>query len=107
MKFLLPSVLILSPFDIPELLTNSFPRAGRRFGFLPMLFYGLLGTPLGPPKPAPITVYVGKPIEVPKVDNPSAEEIENYHFAFIAAVEKIYNDNKSDNGCADIPLRII
>jgi len=80
---------------------------GRKLGFLPMIFFGLYGIPLGPPKPVPLTVVVGKPIEVPKTDNPSNEEIEKYHFLLIKAVEKLYDDNKALYGCENIPLRIL
>jgi 2-acylglycerol O-acyltransferase 2 len=72
-----------------------------------MMFFGMFGIPLGPPKPSQITVIVGKPIEIPKNANPSQDEIEKYHEIFLKATEKLYEDNKVANGSADISLRII
>ena len=72
-----------------------------------MFFVGMFGLPLGPPKPAPLVVIIGKPIVLPKIDNPSNEVIEKYHSQFIEAYEKLYNDHKDDYGCKDISLNII
>jgi len=80
---------------------------GRRMGFLPMLFFGLFGIPLGLPKPVPLTVVVGKPIKVPHIKEPTNEEIEKCHLEFMAATETIYNDNKADFGLQEVPLVIV
>jgi 2-acylglycerol O-acyltransferase 2 len=46
-------------------------RLGRLIGFLPMLYFGLWNLPLGPPKPTPLTMVIGKNLEMPKIDNPT------------------------------------
>jgi len=80
---------------------------GRKVGFLPMMFFGLFGIPLGIPKPVPLTVLLGKPIEIPKIDNPSKADIDKYHTRLIASVETLYNENRAEYGYADVPLRIL
>ena len=72
-----------------------------------MLFFGLHGIPLGPPKPVPLTVVIGKHIPVKKIAEPTQEQIETLHMQFLVAVEKVYNDNKDQYGMADIPLKIV
>ena len=72
-----------------------------------MMFFGVFCLPFGPPKPGPITAYIGKPIIVPKILEPTDEEIDKYHLEFIAGTEKLYHDNKAAHGYADIPLCII
>ena len=59
------------------------------------LFTGRLGTPL--PHKRPITVLIGKPIEVPKPEvpgaKPSDELVEIYHAKYIAALHELYSAN--------------
>ena len=69
-----------------------------------MIFFGAFRLPLGAPKPTPLTVIVGKPIKIPKNENPTDEDIDEYHSKFVTAVEKLYNDYKADYGMGDIPL---
>lgn len=52
----------------------------------------------------PMTIVVGKPIEVPKVDNPSDEEVEKYLQQFIAAIQGIWDRHKEETGYAATEL---
>jgi hypothetical protein len=48
----------------------------------------------------PLTSVVGDPIQVPQVDNPSQELIEEYHKKYIQSLEKLhshYGKNKQLN----------
>lgn len=93
-------------FDFIVSENKSLLQIGRKLGFLPMIFFGLFGIPLGVPKPVPLTVIMGKPIRLPQEKDPSKETVEKYHLELIAATEKIYNDNKNDYGVSDVPLVI-
>lgn len=87
--------------------TNKFlVGLGRKVGFLPLLFFGFAGIPLGPPKPVALTVVIGKPIKIPKIEKPTKEDIAKYHELFVASVEKLYNDNRAAYGLSNIALRI-
>ncbi|CAH1407050.1 unnamed protein product [Nezara viridula] len=46
------------------------------------------------PKREPLTTVVGKPIELPKVDEPSTEQIEHYHSLFAEELIKLFNEHK-------------
>ncbi|KAJ8946390.1 hypothetical protein NQ318_011796 [Aromia moschata] len=37
---------------------------------------------------------VGKPIEVPKIDEPTNEDIEEYHIKFTAALTELFEEQK-------------
>jgi 1-acyl-sn-glycerol-3-phosphate acyltransferase len=74
-------------------------------GFLPMLFFGrFLGTghkilPLSIPYPdGPTTIVMGDPIPVKKNENPSSEEIERYHLAFVDGMKTVFEDHKVSCG---------
>lgn len=87
---------------------NDFANAlGRKFGFFPMIFFGLFGIPYGQAKPCPLTVVVGKPISIPHVAQPTAADIAKYQDIFLEAVKDLYEANSAENGMGHISLRII
>lgn len=88
---------------------NLIPRAKylsfvRRIGYVPMLIFGLFGSPM--PRRVPIDIVVGKPIEVPRVANPSQELVQEYLDKFIDAMETIFNDYREQLGHGDLTLKI-
>jgi 2-acylglycerol O-acyltransferase 2 len=48
--------------------------------------YGLL------PHRKPITVVVGSPIVVKKIENPTSEDIIEYHGKYVSALQKLYDE---------------
>lgn len=80
-------------------------RLGRRLGFIPLMFFGLFGIPIGPPKPAPLTMVVGMPIPVRKMTKEeiatNIEEIQSYNLLLIEAMERIFEENKVQFGMAE------
>lgn len=57
------------------------------------------------PHRLPVTVVVGEPLDVEKVQNPSKEEVEALHARFCEALRALYDKHKDKyNGGKDIPL---
>jgi hypothetical protein len=79
---------------------------GRKLGFLPMIFFGLGGIPFAQPKPSPLTVVIGKPIKLPKIEKPSVEDIGKYHQIFLDEMRRVFEENKDANGMSDFTMRI-
>ena len=46
----------------------------------------------------PINVVVGAPIPVPKVEDPTDEELDRIHATYVAALAKLYEDNVDKYG---------
>jgi len=70
------------------------------------LFYGPHWyLPLVPRKIA-ITSCVGRPIEVPRVENPSDAQITEIHAKYIEEIQRLYNANKDRLGYGDQPLHV-
>jgi 2-acylglycerol O-acyltransferase 2 len=80
---------------------------GKKLGFQPMLIFGCWGLPFGPPSPCSVTTVVGDPIDVPKVDNPSEEELNKYHRVYISRIQSIFENHKSTYGMENFQLKII
>lgn len=80
---------------------------GRKIGFIPMIFFGLWGIPLGPPKRTPVTVVIGAPIAVPKIKNPTLEQLSEYSAKVIESVKRIFEENKDKHGAAGCTLKVL
>lgn len=42
----------------------------------------------------PLNIVIGKPIELPKIANPSREEVERYHKLYVQGLQEIYDTYK-------------
>ena len=79
---------------------------GRSLGVLPMIFFGVWNIPFSPAKPVDYTNVIGSPLILPKIENPSIEEIQKYHQIFIREMTKLYEENKAFHGMENVTLRI-
>lgn len=81
---------------------------GRRIGFLPMMYFGVLNAPYGIPKPRPLTVVIGSPIDIPKMEAPFTEEkLKPYHDQLLAAYRRIFESHREKFGMGHITLKIV
>ncbi|CAH1118870.1 unnamed protein product [Phaedon cochleariae] len=46
------------------------------------------------PRRRPVTTVVGKPLDVPKIENPSREEVEEYHAKFVQCLTELFEEQK-------------
>lgn len=84
--------------------TSLVHKVSRAVGAVPLVLWGVWGTPL--PHQVPVTVVVGKPIEVPKVEHPSNEEVQKYLDQFIEELVALFERNKEECGCSMMKLRV-
>lgn len=77
----------------------------RRMGVVPLVLWGVAGTPL--PQAHPLQVVVGKPIEVPHTSNPSQEQLQQYLDKFISELQALFEKYKSIYGASGLELRIM
>ncbi|XP_039008239.1 diacylglycerol O-acyltransferase 2-like isoform X1 [Hibiscus syriacus] len=82
-----------------------FLQLARAIKFLPMLFWGVFGTPL--PYQHPMHVVVGKPIELKKNRQPTAEQVLEVQGQFIRSLEELFERRKARVGYTDLPLKIL
>ena len=61
---------------------------------------------VGPPKPCCFTNIIGKPIPVPKINNPTEEELVKYRDLYIEGISRLFETYKAEYGMKDVKLRI-
>ena len=53
-----------------------------------------------------ITIVVGKPMPVEKVEEPSSEQIKNLHAKYVEELQKLYNEYNPVYGDPNVTLKI-
>lgn len=89
-----------------------FPRGAlieklsRMIGFLPMIYWGRFGIPFGIPHPKRLTIVVGSPIDVPKMEEVTNEKIDEYHQLFVDELINLFERHKHREGYGKKRLKI-
>jgi 2-acylglycerol O-acyltransferase 2 len=72
-------------------------RSLKALGFSLPLFHGrgIFNYDMGLlPFRTPLNIVVGKPIDLPKIESPSREDIDKYHALYVAGLTELYNQYK-------------
>ncbi|XP_008710495.2 acyl-CoA wax alcohol acyltransferase 2 [Ursus maritimus] len=75
-------------------MTHIYPCAFYGRGFTENS-WGLL------PYARPVTTVVGKPLPLPKIENPSQETVAKYHTLYVDALRKLYDQHKTKYGISE------
>jgi len=70
---------------------------------------GFLGNPFMPSLPradACILSFVGAPLELPQIDKPTSEDVDEWHGKYLAALEALFDKHKADAGKPNAKLEI-
>ncbi|XP_021536244.1 acyl-CoA wax alcohol acyltransferase 2 isoform X1 [Neomonachus schauinslandi] len=89
----------------PGGLVNRFQKWMQRMVHIyPCAFYGRGFTENSwglLPYARPVTTVVGKPLPLPKIENPSQETVAKYHTLYIDALRKLYDQHKTKYGISE------
>ena len=92
--------VVVDPFGILEWLSLKLdvsitPFFGRWYWFL------------GPPRRVAVCVCMGDPIQCPKIENPTQEEIDKYHELLVKGYEQVFEQHKEAYGWSEKTLQFI
>ncbi|CAE8585681.1 unnamed protein product [Polarella glacialis] len=91
--------LTLNGFDEFRLWLNSK-------GIPTVAFWGLPWCPLLPRRDLELLTFVGPPLELPKVAQPSPEQVEEWHGKYVQALQELFDKHKAQAGKPDAVLEI-
>uniref|UniRef100_A0ACD5V1J9 Uncharacterized protein n=1 Tax=Avena sativa TaxID=4498 RepID=A0ACD5V1J9_AVESA len=83
----------------------SLMKIARAIKSPSIVFWGKFGTHI--PFGSPMHVFVGRPLEVKKNDQPTMDEINEVHERFIIALQDLFNKHKNKTGSPNLQLRVI
>jgi hypothetical protein len=87
---------ILENVSLPSIQRWSLKNLGVGFPLIP---YGKFYSPV--PNNVPVTVVVGKAIEVKKIDEPTAQQIEALHNRYYEEIKRLFEAHKEAAGYPD------
>ncbi|KAL3915383.1 MAG: hypothetical protein SGILL_005683 [Bacillariaceae sp.] len=68
----------------------------NRYGIPTILTWGRWWIPLLPKKDASLFIAVGNAINLPRIENPSKEQVKQWHDKYVTALTRLYDDNKDE-----------
>lgn len=71
-----------------------------------VLFFGWTLVPLFPRLESEVFTYVGKPLQLPKIPEPSPVEVDEWHAKYLAALRQLFEENKAEAGRPEARLDI-
>ena len=66
----------------------------NRYGIPAIVFWGSALLPLLPKMSVDVSIVVGPPIVLPKIDQPTKEDVKKWHDVYVAALTKLFEDHK-------------
>jgi 1-acyl-sn-glycerol-3-phosphate acyltransferase len=92
--------VIVDPMGVMEKLSNHL-------GVSLTPFFGRWGWFLGPPRRVPITVVCGEPITCPLLENPTKEQVDEYHQKMLDAYQQVFDKHKEAYGWEKRELKFV
>jgi len=94
--------IVVDPFGILERISLALnasvvPFCGRPWGLLPF----------GPPFRQPILVAIGDPVVVPKVDDPTNEQVDKYHRELLDGFQRTFDFHKAAYGWPEKKMKMV
>mmetsp|Transcript_23817 Transcript_23817/g.70687 ORF Transcript_23817/g.70687 Transcript_23817/m.70687 type:complete len:185 (+) Transcript_23817:3-557(+) len=78
----------------------------NRFGIPAVAFFGAPWMPLFPRRNVPIASCIGPPLQLPKLEKPTPEEVSKWHAAYLDALQALFDKHKGECGKPDAKLEI-
>ena len=101
-------------FGESDLYTSMTAGAGARMwmlknlGFVLPVFWGPhWWAPFLPRSDVPLHTVVGEPLQLPKIEEPTNDEVAHWHAAYIAALTTLYDRYKGRFGHSDRQLEVV
>jgi 2-acylglycerol O-acyltransferase 2 len=79
----------------------------NKLGIPTVVFWGLPWWPVAPRQDLDLLTYVGEPVEFPKIDAPSIEEVDKWHGKYVQALQNLFDKYKAEADRPDAILEVL
>lgn len=79
----------------------------KNFGFVLPVFWGRWWCPMLPRGDVPLHTVFGEVLELPTIEEPTAEQVKEWHEKYMAAVNRVFETHKAQFGYADRKLEML
>lgn len=79
----------------------------NKLGIPTVIFWGLSWCPLLPRRNIEMRTFVGEPLEVPRIEEPTDQDVEIWHAKYIDALKTLFDKHKVESGCPDAVLEVL
>jgi len=73
----------------------------RKFGFVLPIFWGFWLFPLLPRRDVPLHTVMGKSLQLPRIPEPSPEQVDEWHRIYMQELEALFERHKEQFGYGD------
>jgi len=84
----------------------SFRLWLNTFAIPGVAFFGEPLMPLFPRKNSKVYTYVGEPLQLPVISEPTKEQVDEWHGKYVAALRELFEKNKAEAGKPDATLEV-
>ena len=92
--------VLVDPFGLLQLLSNTLEASLTPF-------FGRFGWFLGPPRRIPVAVCIGEPVKCPQIDEPTKEQINEYHEKLLDSYQVLFDKHKAAYGWGNKTLKFV
>ena len=79
----------------------------RALGLPMCFFFGSPTCPLFPRYDAWLLTYVGAPLELPAIAEPTIEDVDKWHARYVAALLQLFDEHKAEAGAPHAQLEVL
>mmetsp|Transcript_8318 Transcript_8318/g.22955 ORF Transcript_8318/g.22955 Transcript_8318/m.22955 type:complete len:384 (-) Transcript_8318:43-1194(-) len=86
---------------------ESFRLWLNNYGIPTVAFWGLWWCPILPRRHCELMTFVGQPLELPCIENPTDEEVELWHGKYMKCLQVLFDQHKAEAGLPSAKLEIV
>jgi len=79
----------------------------NKWGIPTVVFWGHPWCPLLPRRGCELLTYVGHPLELPQIPEPTQQEVDEWHGKYVASLQELFDKNKAEAGRPHARLEVL
>jgi len=86
---------------------ESFRLWLNNWGIPTVVFCGLPWCPMLPRRNCELLTFLGEPLELPRIEEPTSEQVDEWHAKYVQALRDLFDKHKAEAGRPDATLEVL